>query len=353
MTSNANWREIIENLGPGQAACDRPDLVARVFHAKLRSLLHDLRANSFFGKVIAYTWVVEYQKRGLPHAHILLILDQPWRPVTPTDIDSMVSAELPDPYLQPRLWATVTSCMLHGPCGVAHPNCPCMVSGRCKSGYPRAYQETTSMGEDGYPMYRRRHDGRTYVNNGFVFDNQRVVPYSPLLCLKYDCHLNVEIASAISAVKYLFKYVYKGNDRAAFVLHEADEDVNEIKNYLDGRYISPAEACYRLFSYNISEHGPSVSRLPIHLPGDKTVMFRPTADARATLRSVKPSKLEAFFSYCRLHPGETANLLYPDCPGVLTWDEANGNWKKRQRNAAKSIGRVGFVPSGQGEVSNG
>ena len=34
MTCNPHWREIQENLLPGQQVCDRPDLVARVFHLK-------------------------------------------------------------------------------------------------------------------------------------------------------------------------------------------------------------------------------------------------------------------------------------------------------------------------------
>ena len=42
MTCNPTWREIVENLFPGQTASDRPDLVARVFKMKLDSLLNDI-----------------------------------------------------------------------------------------------------------------------------------------------------------------------------------------------------------------------------------------------------------------------------------------------------------------------
>jgi hypothetical protein len=54
-----------------------------------------------------------------------------------------------------------------------------------------------------------------------------IVPYNPYLSTKYDCHLNVEVCSTIRAVKYLYKYVYKGHDR---VLHEIQMDgiLNEV-----------------------------------------------------------------------------------------------------------------------------
>jgi len=73
-TCNPKWPEITRELLPNQNAADRPDLTARVFHIKLQKLLKDLNINHWFGKVIAYVYVVEFQKRGLPHAHILLIL---------------------------------------------------------------------------------------------------------------------------------------------------------------------------------------------------------------------------------------------------------------------------------------
>jgi hypothetical protein len=46
------------------------------------------------------------------------------------------------------------------------------------------------------------------------------VPYNPLLSLRYNCHINVEVCSSVAAVKYLYKYVYKGHDRAMVEVHE-------------------------------------------------------------------------------------------------------------------------------------
>eukprot|EP00959_Pyramimonas_sp_CCMP1952_P446808 9355635-Pyramimonas_sp.AAC.1 len=67
MTANPNWPEIHANLRPGETAANRPDIVARVFHCKLKRLLHELTRTRVLGKAVAYTYVVEFQKRGLPH----------------------------------------------------------------------------------------------------------------------------------------------------------------------------------------------------------------------------------------------------------------------------------------------
>jgi hypothetical protein len=74
MTCNPNWDEIRRELLPEQTPQDRPDLVVRVFHAKLQELKHRLTKHDILGKVCAYVYVVEFQKRGLPHAHFLLIM---------------------------------------------------------------------------------------------------------------------------------------------------------------------------------------------------------------------------------------------------------------------------------------
>jgi hypothetical protein len=73
-TCNPKWREIKEHLFSGQTATDRPDLCVRVFNLKLQELLNDL-TSGMFGKVISFIYTIEYQKRGLPHAHILITLD--------------------------------------------------------------------------------------------------------------------------------------------------------------------------------------------------------------------------------------------------------------------------------------
>ena len=173
------WPEIQRELLPGQTADDRPDLVSRVFKLKYDAFLKDITDNDIFGKVIALIYVIEFQKRGLPHGHSLTILDPSSNPQTPDDINKLICAELPDPDLDPELFQIVIATLLHGPCGSHDRTRSCTKDGKCTCGYPRPFRETTSLVEDGYPAYRRRDDGRFVEKNGFRFDNRHVIPYPP------------------------------------------------------------------------------------------------------------------------------------------------------------------------------
>lgn len=93
-----------------------------------------------------------------------------------------------------------------------------MVDNRCSKKYPRSFNIMTTVDSSGYPLYMRRDSGRTTLAKRFVVDNRWVVPYNPFLSQKYNAHINVEICSTVKAVKYIYKYVYKGHDKALFSL---------------------------------------------------------------------------------------------------------------------------------------
>ena len=170
-TANPNWSEVRNSLLPGQSPADRPDLIARVFNLKLKILMDCLK-KGLLGESVAYCSTIEFQKRGLPHCHILFITSIEDSPRTPEVIDEVISAELPDPALEPELFEIVGKTMVHGPCGAAYPNAPCMVNGICSKGYPKNFCDTTIVGNDSYPTYRRRNNGRFFEKNGFKYDNR-------------------------------------------------------------------------------------------------------------------------------------------------------------------------------------
>uniref|UniRef100_A0A453H2G0 Helitron helicase-like domain-containing protein n=1 Tax=Aegilops tauschii subsp. strangulata TaxID=200361 RepID=A0A453H2G0_AEGTS len=162
MTCNPNWEEITRELQFGQTPQDRPDIVVRVFKAKLEEMKKQLFEKAILGKVKAYTYVVEFQKRGLAHAHFLLIMTGKYKYTCPEQYDRIISAELPNKHKYPELYKMVIKHMMHGPCGALNKFCPCTKNRpSCKNNYPRPFNETTIQGKDSYPLYRRRNDGRT------------------------------------------------------------------------------------------------------------------------------------------------------------------------------------------------
>ena len=169
--------------------------------------------------------------------------------------------------------------MIHGPCGTLNLNSPCMRDRSCSKRYPKQFNNTTVLSDEGYPVYRKRDKGATVDKNNVSIDNRFVVPYNPTLLLKYQAHINVEWCNQSRAIKYLFKYINKGNDRVTAGLvrkrneNADDNTIDEIKEYYDCRYVSACEAIWRIFAFEIHYRLPSVERLNFHLPGEQTVVF--------------------------------------------------------------------------------
>ena len=151
---------------------------------------------NILGKVKVLTYTIEWQKRGLTHAHILIIMQDSDKPRTPEMVDRVVSAEIPDKNVNPKLYDIITSNNIHGPCGRAiNPNRPCMegegVQKHCSKNFPKSFSEATVLRESAYPEYRRRspeQGGKTHKiklhGQEFTVDNSWVVPYNPFLSLQ-------------------------------------------------------------------------------------------------------------------------------------------------------------------------
>jgi hypothetical protein len=84
---------------------------------KLKAILKDILKENISGKVLAQLYMIEFQKCGLPHAHLLIIFAQEYKPQTVADYDALISAEIPDKVSDPLTFETVRKSMMHGPCG--------------------------------------------------------------------------------------------------------------------------------------------------------------------------------------------------------------------------------------------
>ena len=178
-TCNCKWKEINDNVPEYQKVENRPDLIDRVFRLKCKELIKDIVDNQLFGKVPFYFYSIEFQKHGLTHMHLLLILHAEFKILTPDQIDKVVCAEIPNPICYPKLFALVERHMIHGPCGVLNSKSPCMAPDKknsaslvCSKHFPKDYTDETTCANKSYPIYRRRNTGITVITGQYDLDNR-------------------------------------------------------------------------------------------------------------------------------------------------------------------------------------
>ena len=367
MTTNPKWDEISTNLLPGQESHDRPDLIARVFRLKLKKLMEFLK-KGVFGEPQAWLYSIEFQKRGLPHAYILLWLKPACR-IEPDGIDKVIVAEIPCQETDPTLHNIVKANMVHGPCGTdVNPHGVCMKNGSCSKKYPRQFITQTQQGIDGYPKYRRRaskdggHTAKITVTvNGQreerEIDNKWIVPYNPWLLRQMNCHVNVELCMSIHSIKYVLKYVTKGCDQAVFAL-QSPENVDEIQQFQQARYVGSSEAAWRILDCPLHERFPPFMQLAVHLENGQRVYFTEATVQERAEAEPPQTTLTEYFALNRTD-SFAQSLLYLDLPRFYTWDKAKKVWSRRKHGnrvpheedifEAQAIGRVYTVSPRQGE----
>ena len=208
LTFNTDWREVKESIPPGDSAYRHPEIVARVFKLKLQKFLKNLKDGKYFnGERLRYNvHVIEYQQRGLPHAHIVVAFDdmpewedkvgiQQW-----IDGPNGIAATIP---AQPtaestaeevRYYRAVTQHMMHE-CREGENGC--LKNGKCGKYFTaNIVTDETKFDDKGFPQYRRITPADLYV-----------VPHNRKILLDWDGHANVEYAGSTRLILYLFKYL--------------------------------------------------------------------------------------------------------------------------------------------------
>jgi hypothetical protein len=219
LTCNPLWPEIQEMLLPGQVAFDRPDIVCRVFKARLFAFLHNLRQGKYFDDfgtsatgapirivhrgVIYEIFVIEYQHRGLPHAHIVVKLANTPNFRTHKDdvstwIDSHISACMPTVTEastdEDRKYFHLVSKHLVHECSTGVNGCK-NEAGRCTKGYHETFiSEETTFNVRGLPQYKR-----------CTLEDLQVCPHHRLCTLDWGGHAYVDYAGSSRCVLYLYK----------------------------------------------------------------------------------------------------------------------------------------------------
>ncbi|VDB85049.1 unnamed protein product [Peniophora sp. CBMAI 1063] len=184
-------------------------------------------------------------------------------------------------------WPEIQRELLH-----ANLHALCMRDGVCTKGYPKQHRDSTTLSEDGYPNYARSDDGRSYRVRGVDVDNSMIAPYCPMLSARYACHINVEAACSFQPIKYVTKYLHKGEDRTTLALN-----YDEVQWLLDSRFLSAPESIWRLFHFELYNLHPSVTRLQVHLSGAHFINFSASEDPNIVAERAANERLTltAFF----------------------------------------------------------
>ena len=331
LTCNPRWPEIVGALPPNSHWSHHMDIVNRVFALKLKQFIKDVVKSEIFGPVKAYVYRVEWQARGMPHAHMLFILLD--KVLTSRHIDSIISAEMPDPATEPLLHELVVRHMLHPRCDTnTEYSCRHNPQGQlcdCVRGYPKDMSRDTVIIADGYPRYCRRGRFTATLRDGRIVSDNWVVPHNKYLLMRYQCHLNIEVCAHFRCFKYVYKYTFKPPDHTAVTIDEIDA-------HLSGRLLSASEAVYRLLALPLHKEWPSVIRLDIHLPRQHRMVFDPTADEDQLLQQLETttSTLMGWFQLNR-DDAFARTLLYHDVPSHYVWDKSQ--WTKRTRKVMNSL----------------
>ena len=202
--------------------------------------------------------------------------------MNPQDIDKYVSAEIPND--DKELQALVIKHMLHSP-HTENSLCYNKEKDVCSKNYPKEFSDFTYFDKNGFPQYKRRNNLNSYTYNSKVNgeivkeDNSIVVSYNPTLLKKYQCHINCEISYSVMSIKYFYKYIHKGFDKAYVSVLKKNsgtdqcEIYDEITDYLNGRYISSIEAAWRIEKLPLSGRSHTIVRLAIHTENQQYVYF--------------------------------------------------------------------------------
>ncbi|CAJ2652908.1 unnamed protein product [Trifolium pratense] len=161
------------------------------------------------------------------------------------------------------------------------------------------------------------------------------------------------------AIKYLFKYIHKGPDRATVLIEENVSGntatnatqittVDEIKTFLDCRYVSACEACWRIFKFDIHYRSTAVTRLSFHLQEENSITLRDSDQLKAVVARERIQET-MFTEWMRMNSmnQQARKLTYSEFPTKFVWDNGIKKWK--ERTFGNTIGRIFYAHPTSGE----
>ncbi len=116
-------------------------------------------------------------------------------------------------------------------------------------------------------------------------------------------------------------------------------DYDEITNFVNGRYVSDIEACWRIFGFPIQNQYPHIIRLMVHLPDEQCVIFDEDSDLPEILDENSRTTLTEWFELNKSN--ELArNLKYYEIPQYFVWKKGSKKWTVRVKDINVTTGRM-------------
>ncbi|KAK9714185.1 hypothetical protein RND81_06G077800 [Saponaria officinalis] len=285
-TCNPKWPEITRFCTTKDLRSeDRPDIICRVFKMKLDELMRDLKFEHIF---VVYT--IGFQKRDLPHAHILLFQDR-------------------------------------------------------KDKFSVAADEK----KNGVIVHK---DG-VLVDNGFVvpYNPQLLLKYRAHINVEW-CnqprsikYLFKYINKGSDRVTMQSSYMRRNDQNP--------RQLGETKRYYNCRYLSACEAVWGIFASDIYYRNPHVQRLQFHLPDEQSIVFDDDTFIDEVLEKPSVG-VSHFLNWMSCNNSEDDDMpvakqvLYCQFPTKFAWKKEKRQWSHRENGF--TIGRMRHVPPTCGEL---
>ncbi len=105
------------------------------------------------------------------------------------------------------------------------------------------------------------------------------------------------------------------------------QNPDEIKAYLEGRYVSASEASWRLFSFRMHDETPFVTCLAVHERGMHTVVYNDNVSIFEIVNNDQNQKitLTEYFQANIDYP-LAKEVTYMDFPFLFTWTNETKKW---------------------------
>uniref|UniRef100_A0A0K0FS11 Helitron_like_N domain-containing protein n=1 Tax=Strongyloides venezuelensis TaxID=75913 RepID=A0A0K0FS11_STRVS len=242
--------------------------------------------------------------------HILVKVSKNDFRLTSDQVDECAKAEFPDKEKNPRLFEIVTKTMVHSRCDISKTKVPCWNKEKniCTKKFPEQYHKVTSITSKDKSNIKRSFNPLLDITDRFdnKANNDFCETYNPYLSLKYNSHINVKICESVLSSKYLFKYTHKSNV----------ESKDEVKLHINGRYVGPSEAVWRIMKYPILYKDWTVVRLAVHLINEEcTVADEINNDNNNCFKAEKGYK-STLVAYYNLNKNDinARNYLYNEIP---------------------------------------